>query len=105
DPQRASDLIKRVFQEIEQFKTNGPTAQQAANAKETLLREYETNSLQNAFVLGQFAARYQNGDDISAVYTLPDYYKKVDAAMIQQAAKSYLDVSNHVQVTLLPEKK
>src|SRR5439155_13785978 len=47
DPQRASDLVKRVFQEIEQLKANGPTAQQATNAKEALLREFETNSNQN----------------------------------------------------------
>jgi len=105
EPQRATDLIKRVFQEIEQLKTNGPTAQQANNARETLLREFETNSMQNAYLLGQFVGRHQNGEDITGVWQLPDYYRKVDGAGIQQAAKMYLDANNHVQVTLLPEKK
>ena len=67
EPQRATDLIKRVFQEIEQLKTNGPTAQQANNARETLLREFETNSMQNAYLLGQFVGRHQNGDSFRTI--------------------------------------
>jgi predicted Zn-dependent peptidase len=36
---------------------------------------------------------------------LPDYFKKLDAPAIQQAAKTYLNMDNRVRVTLLPEKK
>jgi len=45
------------------------------------------------------------GEDPADVWNLPAYYKKIDGAMIRDAAKSYLNNSNYVKVTLFPEKK
>ena len=104
-PERADDLIKRVFQEIEKLKTNGPTEKQVADEKEALLREFETSSKLNNYLLSQIAARYQSGEDPVALWKIPDYYKKIDGAMIQQAAKTYLNTNNYLRVTLVPEKK
>src|SRR6185369_17817818 len=62
-PDRTDDLIKRVFGEIEKFKAEGPTEKQLNDEKEALLREFETNSKQNAYLLNQIQARYYNGED------------------------------------------
>ena len=105
DPQRVDALLKRVYQEIEKLKAEGPTAQETSNIKAQLLRTFETNSRQNAFVLGQLVAKYQFNEDPAGVWALPDYYGKLDAAGIQKAARTYLDATNRVQVTLMPEKK
>jgi zinc protease len=105
DPQRTEDLLKRVFREIDQFKMNGPSEQQVSDEKEALLREFETNSQQNNFLLGQIVAKYQNREDVRSVWYAPELFRKLNSEMIQQAAKTYLNVSNHVQVTLYPEKK
>ena len=105
DPQRVGDLVKRVFQEIEKFKAEGPTAQQAADVKALLLREFETNVKQNNYLLGQLSGKYQLDEDPAGVWQVPDYYNKLDAKGIQQAAMTYLDTKNRVQVTLMPEKK
>ena len=99
------DLVKRVFQEIEQFKLNGPSEQQVSDEKAALLREFETSSKQNSFLLGQIAAKYQNQEDVRSVWYAPELYRKLNAGMIQQAAKAYLNLNNHIQVTLHPEKK
>jgi zinc protease len=104
-PERADELIKRVFQEIELLRTKGPTEKQVADEKEALLREFETNSKLNNYLLSQFVVSYQTGEDPAVLWTLPEYYKKLDGAMIQQAAKTYLNTNNYVKVTLLPEKK
>src|SRR6266404_3767849 len=104
-PERTDDLIKRVFQEIEQFKTAGPTDKQVNDEKEALLRDFETNSKQNGFLLAQLMSRYQSGEDPAAVWGVPDYYKKLDSAMIKEAARTYLNAGNYVKVTLFPEKK
>lgn len=104
-PQRTDDLIKRVFQEIEKFKTNGPTEKQLSDEKEALLREFETNINLNNYLLAQITYRYQYGDDPAGIWKIPEYYQKLDAAMIQQAAKTYLNTNNFVEVTLFPEKK
>jgi zinc protease len=105
NPQRTEELIKRVFEEIEKFKANGPTEKQVSDEKETLLREFETNIKLNNYLLREINARYQSGEDISGLWNIPDYYRKLDAATIQQAAKTYLDTRNFVKVTLFPEKK
>jgi zinc protease len=104
-PERADELIKRVFQEVELLRTKGPTEDQVADEKEALLRAFETNSKLNNFLLSEIAARYQTGEDPAVLWTLPEYYKKLDGAMLQQAAKTYLNTNNYVRVTLLPEKK
>jgi zinc protease len=104
-PQRTEDLIKRVFEEIEKLKANGPTEKQVNDEREALTREFETNIKLNNYLLIQISLRYQNGEDPAGLWNLHEYYKKFDAAMIQQAAKTYLNKNNFVEVTLFPEKK
>ncbi len=102
-PERTDDLIKRVFEEIEKFKTNGPTEKQIIDEKEALLREFETSSKNNNYLLGQISARFYNGEDPAGIWMITDYYKKLDAAAVQEAAKLYLNTKSYVKVTLFPE--
>ena len=104
-PDRTEDLIKRVFAEIEKFKNEGPTEKQLNDEKEALLREFETNSKQNAYLLSQIQQRYYNQEDPAGLWMVPDFYKKLDAATIKEAAKMYLKPESYVKVTLFPEKK
>jgi zinc protease len=104
-PDRTEALVKRVFDEIEKFKTDGPTDQQLTDERETLLRDFERNSKTNSWLLGQIMARYDNNEDPAGVWAITDYYKKIDKAMIQDAAKKYLDPKRYVEVSLFPEKK
>ena len=104
-PDRTDDLIKRVFEEIEKFKTEGPSAKQLTDEKEALLREFETSSKQNGYLLNQIALRYFHGDDPAGIWLLPDFYQKLDAAAIKGAAQKYLNTSSYVKVSLYPEKK
>ena len=45
------------------------------------------------------------GFGVTGVWMITDYYKKIDKAMIQEAAKKYLDQKRYVEVSLFPEKK
>ena len=36
---------------------------------------------------------------------VPDFYRKLDAASVKEAAKLYLNTQSFVKVTLFPEKK
>jgi zinc protease len=105
DPQRVPDLLKRVYAEMEKLKDEGPTAQEMTSLKATLLRGYETNSRQNAFVMSQLVGRYQFNEDPAEAWKLPEFYNKLDAEGIRKAAKTYLSSDNRIQVTLMPEKK
>jgi zinc protease len=103
DPKRLDDLIARVYQEIEQLKTDGPTEKQVSDEREALLREFEAASKQNGYLIGQLVAKYQYNEDPAGIWLVPDYYKKLDAATIRQAARAYLAGANRVQLTLVPE--
>ncbi|HYW71983.1 MAG TPA: insulinase family protein [Pyrinomonadaceae bacterium] len=104
-PDRTDALVKRVFDEIEKFKNEGPTDQQVTDQRETLLRDFERSSKLNSYLVGQISYRYESGEDVAGLWKLPDYYKKIDKAMIQDAAKKYLDTKRYVEVLLFPEKK
>jgi zinc protease len=104
-PDRTEELVKGVFREIELLKTKGPTDKQVADVKELLLRDLETSSKQNGFLLLNIASRYQTSEDVATLFRLEDYYKNLTAATIQAAARTYLDTNNYVKVTLFPETK
>jgi zinc protease len=97
--------VKRVFEEIEKLKTGGPTEKQMTDEKEALLREFETSSKQNGYVLTQIADKLQADEDVAGVWEAPELYKSLTAAAVQEAAKMYLDTGHYVRVTLVPEKK
>ena len=59
---------------------------------------------ENGFLLTQISGKYQYGEDVAGIWEAPDMYRKLDAASIQQAAKTYLNTNNYVRVTLVPEK-
>jgi zinc protease len=103
-PDRTEELVKGVFKEIEQFKTNGPTDKQVSDVKETFLRDQETNMKQNGYLLTQIAVRYQYSEDLTSLFNMADYYNKIDAATIRDAARLYLKNDNFVKETLFPEQ-
>ena len=105
DPQRVEALVKRVMEEVERLKATGPSEQEVNDTRLTLLRDFETNSKLNNYLLTQISLKYQFGEDVAGLWDVPEFYKKLDAAAIQQAARTYLKGDNEVRVTLLPEKK
>lgn len=104
-PERTEELVKAVFAQVELLKSGGPTEKQVTDAKEKLLRDYETNQKQNGYWLSQLSGRYQSGEPVDSLFALSEYYRKLTPAMIQDAAQRYLNPANHVKVTLFPEKK
>jgi zinc protease len=104
-PERTEELVKAALQQMELLRTNGPTDKQVADAKEKLLRDFETNMKQNSYLATQLSLKYQYTDDVATLFGLADYYRKLTPATIQEAARTYLNPQNVVKVTLFPEKK
>ena len=105
DPARVDALVTRVFEEIDRLQNTGPAPAFVDDIRESLLRDFETNSRQNPFLLSQIIAKYQAGEDAALLWDVPEYYKRIDAAAIQQAARTYLNKDQVVRVTLRPEKR
>ncbi|HXT70763.1 MAG TPA: insulinase family protein [Vicinamibacterales bacterium] len=106
-PDRAEELSKRVFAEIEAFRTNGPTEKQVADAKEGFIRDFETQIKTNGYLLQQISVKYQFGEDneLPVLFDLPTWYSRLTLASVQAASRQYLNAQRYVKVTLMPEKR
>jgi len=105
DPARTNDLVKRVYQEVEKLRTEPLSAAQMSIVRDLLTRETERAADDNGYFLDRIAGRYADGEAADLASAL-DPQKQIDAlnaAEIQQAAKSYLDMSRYVKVVLMPE--
>jgi zinc protease len=107
DPARTASLVQRVFEEIAFVKDTRLSREQVALMREGLLREYESNSEDNGYLLNQISRRYEEGNPSDAA--MPDNEPARIAALtgdaIQLAAQTYLNTGNYVKVTRMPEAK
>lgn len=107
DPARAADLEKRVFQEVGFVKATPLSGRQMGLVRAAILHQFEANTQDNGYLLGQIARRYANGEaaDVAAIWNLPDRLGALTSDAIQKAATTYLDASRYVMVTLVPDKQ
>jgi zinc protease len=104
DPERVDELLGSIFEGIAALKADGPTEEQTAAAKETLLRQFETDFQENGPWLNQLVSDYQRGvEPGAATDTFNESVRALTAESIRLAAEQYLDMSNYVRVSLLPE--
>jgi zinc protease len=105
DPARTDSLVKTAFQVIDEFKKIGPDERQVADARAALMRDFETNSGRNDYLLNRIAFKYEYGEDVNDVFNMRPFYDRLTAPMLRDAARIYLDTNRYVQVTLLPEAR
>jgi zinc protease len=105
DPARTQDLVKAMFAVIDEFRTNGPSPNQVADAQAGLRRDLETNSRQNGYVLNQLTYAYQYNEPVPDPATLGGLYEQLTAPLLRDAARTYLDSTRYVKVLLFPETK
>jgi len=106
DPARTTALVQRVFDEIAFVRNTAISQRQEAAIHQGLLQEFERNSDDNRFVLGQIARAYEDGEPANAaIEKQPALIAALTGADIQAAAQKYLDTRSYVKVTLMPEGK
>ena len=105
DPARTEALTRTAFELIDKFRTDGPADAQVADAREALLRDFETNSQRNGYLLSRLVYTYESGENIEDVFNVRPLVARLSAALIRDAARSYLDTRRYVEVTLLPEAR
>jgi zinc protease len=103
DPARMDALVASLFRVIDQFREMGPSRAQTIDVRAALIRDLETNSRDNAYLLNQLTYKYQYGEDPAEVFNLEKSYEEITPAALQKAAQTYLDTKRYVKVTLVPE--
>jgi zinc protease len=105
DPARTESLVKAAFQVIEQFKNAGPGLGQVADTKAALVRDFESNSQRNDYLLNRLLYKYEYGEDVKEVFGMQPFYDQLTPGVLRDAARTYLNTNRYVEVTLLPEAK
>jgi zinc protease len=103
DPERTDELTEAVWSVIDEFRQDGPDPETLDKVRETQLREDQTALLENRFWLGQLAEHHRHGTDPRGILARPDQVRSLDAAMVRESARRYLDPDNVVKVVLYPE--
>jgi zinc protease len=104
DPERTEELVGTILDTIEDLKENGPTERQVSDAREAMLRSFETSLQQNRSYLAQLTVDYRRGEvPGESLRTYPSSVKKLTPVSIRAAARKYLNMKNRIQVTLMPE--
>jgi zinc protease len=102
-PDRADELVKAVFAQIDSLRAGHISADRIAKMKEIAIRERETGMTQNGFWMSQISQSYEAGEDLKGILDFQESLKAITSEMIHQAALRYLTPENYVRVTLLPE--
>jgi len=105
DPARTESLVKTTFELIDQFKMAGPSDGQVADARQALLRDFETNSQRNEYLLSRLLFKYEYGESVEDVFNMRPFFDRLTSAVLRDAARTYLDTRRYVEVTLLPETR
>ncbi len=104
DPQKADTLTQTVFDEMAALQTNGPSAVNLNKAKETLLRDYETNAEQNNYWLRKIKGSLYYQSDLLTIEEINNIIHEISAEDIQRAANKYFNKDHYLKVVLLPEE-
>jgi zinc protease len=103
DPARLDALVTQLFKDIAQYRLTGPSRAQTQDVRSALMRDLETNSRDNGFLLNQLSYKYDYGEDPAEAFNLDKFYDQITQPAIRDAAQMYLDTSRYVKVTLMPE--
>jgi zinc protease len=102
DPARVEELVGAVFDEMEAFKTGGPTPEELRAVTEQERRSRETNQQENRWWVAQLRFTDESGSDPRFLLD-ESLLAGVTVETIQRDAQRYLRTDNYVQVTLFPE--
>jgi zinc protease len=103
-PENVSTLTRAVYALIDTLVRAGPSAADAEKVQAQMLRQREVEVKQNDYWLNNLVARRQAGEDLAGLGAAYDrMIRGLTPALIQSAARQYLDMRNHARFVLVPE--
>ena len=104
-PENVDKLVKTVFLEMDTLKMNGPNDVNMLKARETAIRDYQTNFEKNSYWLNKIKTGYFNKENILPFNKIEETIKNVTADELKEMANQYFSNDNYLKVILMPEEK
>jgi len=102
-PDRVEELVKAMFETIDNLKTNGPSAETLAKVKETQRRGRETSSKQNNFWTGVLFNYLLYNEDPEEVLEYNNWIEALTAEDIKEFANKLIKEDRYLKVVLYPK--
>lgn len=105
NPDLVDTLTKAVFYEMNQIKLEGPTAEDMAKARETAIRERETNEKENRYWNNLIDFALFNKMDLKTQEEFNAEIQAVTPDMIKAGANKYFTTDHYLRVVLNPAEQ
>lgn len=102
-PERAEELARVVFAQIDSLKAAGPDQGYVDKVKQMQRRQREVELQENGFWLEALQSAYVHGTDPRLIFHYDELVEGLTPAVLQAAARNYFDRENYVRVVLYPE--
>jgi len=102
-PENAENLAQTVLFEMDTLRTNGPNEINLAKAKETTIRDFESNFEKNNYWLNKIKNAYYNGEDIYSLQDLKTKIGSITSEDLKEMAIQYFNNDHYLKVILMPE--
>lgn len=103
-PENVEKLINTVLEEMKKMVDNGPTDTDIEKAKETFIKERETDVKENQFWLSYLKSRNQIKQSPLTFEEYKALVGSISKSDLQKLAKAYFKPNHYVRVVLMPEE-
>ncbi len=104
NPERVEELTGTLMDVLEDVRTNPASEENINKIKEIQRRERETNMKENGWWLGRLRGAVLNDAPLDEWMRYDALVDALDADMLLDAAKKYINMDNYIEVVLYPEE-
>jgi zinc protease len=102
-PENVDQLVQTVFSEMDTLRMNGPKAINLEKARETTLRDYETNFEKNNYWLNKIKNMEYYEEELIGLEDMKQMVKGFTSEELKELANKYFREDHYLKLVLMPE--
>lgn len=103
DPERAGELKDKVFAELENLATKGPSREDLSKTRENILKDRQEAKEHNSYYLSTLFTYYLYGVNFDDPANYEDIVNGLKTEDVQKVMRDFYDAPNMVDVIFVPE--
>lgn len=104
DPERASELKGKVYDELEKLASEGPSEEDLSKTLENILKDRQESKEHNVYFLSTLYSYYLYGINFDDPKNYEDIVQNLTAKDVQKVMQAFYDTPNIVDVVFVPKE-
>jgi len=105
DPERAADLKEKVYAELRDLATEGPSEEDLSKTTENILKDREESKEHNAYYLSTLLSYYLYGINFDDPANYEDIVNEITVKDVKKVMQSFYADSNIIDVVFVPKEE